>query len=155
MCYSTHKSSNHALNLHRLTSCALLYSSSLLLACCTPPAYCYPLVCVLLPLLLTRNCSEHSWTLTYIAAERTFITGNTSRGHYLLLCDVTADMENTASSVVACWTVFTELLPGSASIKSVTICKRGKLGIHVTHPLLPSLVFRDSPPLLFPVPYTT
>jgi hypothetical protein len=45
-------------SLHRLTSCILLYSSSLLLACCTPPAYCYPLVCVLLPLLLTRNCLQ-------------------------------------------------------------------------------------------------
>jgi hypothetical protein len=31
------------------------------------------------------------------------------------------DMENTASSVVACWTVFTELLPGSTLIRSVTI----------------------------------
>jgi hypothetical protein len=31
------------------------------------------------------------------------------------------DIENTASSIVACWTVFTELLPGNALIKSVTI----------------------------------
>jgi hypothetical protein len=31
------------------------------------------------------------------------------------------DVVNTASSVVACWTVFTELLPGNALIKSVTI----------------------------------
>jgi hypothetical protein len=44
-----------------------------------------------------------------------------SRDHYLLLCDVTADMENTTSSVVACWTMFTELLPGNALIKSVTL----------------------------------
>jgi hypothetical protein len=41
--------------------------------------------------------------------------------HYLLLCDVTADTENTASSIVACWTLFTELLPGNTLIKSVTI----------------------------------
>jgi hypothetical protein len=46
-----------------------------------------------------------------------------SRDHYLLLCDVTADTENTASSIVACWTVFTELLPGNAVIKSFTILK--------------------------------
>jgi hypothetical protein len=31
------------------------------------------------------------------------------------------DIENTASSVVACWTVFTELLAGNTLIKSVTI----------------------------------
>jgi hypothetical protein len=29
------------------------------------------------------------------------------------------DIENIASSIVACWTVFTELLPGNALIKSV------------------------------------
>jgi hypothetical protein len=44
-----------------------------------------------------------------------------SRVHYLLLCDDAADMENTASSIVAYWTVFTELSPGNALIKSVTI----------------------------------
>jgi hypothetical protein len=33
--------------------------------------------------------------------------------------DVTSDTENTASSVVACWTVFTELLLGNVLIKSV------------------------------------
>jgi hypothetical protein len=38
------------------------------------------------------------------------------------LRDVTADTKNTAFSIVACWTVFTDLLPGSnALIKSVTI----------------------------------
>jgi hypothetical protein len=31
------------------------------------------------------------------------------------------DIENTVSSIVAYWTVFTELLPGNALIKSVTI----------------------------------
>jgi hypothetical protein len=31
------------------------------------------------------------------------------------------NIENTASSNVACWTVFTELLPGNALFKSVTI----------------------------------
>jgi hypothetical protein len=31
------------------------------------------------------------------------------------------DIENTVSSIVACWNVFTELLPGNALIKSVTI----------------------------------
>jgi hypothetical protein len=44
---------------------------------------------------------------------------HTSRDHNQQLRDVTADTENTASSVVACWTVFTELLPGNALIKSV------------------------------------
>jgi hypothetical protein len=31
------------------------------------------------------------------------------------------DIENIASSIVACWTVFTELLPVNALIKSVTL----------------------------------
>jgi hypothetical protein len=31
------------------------------------------------------------------------------------------DIENIASSTVACWAVFTELMPGNALIKSVTI----------------------------------
>jgi hypothetical protein len=44
-----------------------------------------------------------------------------SRDRYLLLCDVTMDTGNTSSSIVACWTMFTELLPGNALIKSVTI----------------------------------
>jgi hypothetical protein len=44
-----------------------------------------------------------------------------SRAHHPPLRDVTADMENTASSIVACWTVFAELLPGNALIKFVTI----------------------------------
>jgi hypothetical protein len=44
-----------------------------------------------------------------------------SHDHHSPLRDVTADTENTASSVVACWTVFTELLPGNALFKTVTI----------------------------------
>jgi hypothetical protein len=32
------------------------------------------------------------------------------------------DIENTASSAVACWTVFTQLSPGNALIKFVTVC---------------------------------
>jgi hypothetical protein len=32
-----------------------------------------------------------------------------SRDHYLLLRDVTVGTENKASSIIACWTVFTEL----------------------------------------------
>jgi hypothetical protein len=47
---------------------------------------------------------------------------HTSHDHHPPLYDVTADMENTASPIVACWTVFTELLPGNALIKSVTLC---------------------------------
>jgi hypothetical protein len=52
-------------------------------------------------------------------AERTYSKHMSS--DCLLLWDVIADTENTASSVVACWTVFTELLTGNALIKSVTI----------------------------------
>jgi hypothetical protein len=42
-----------------------------------------------------------------------------SRDRYLLLCDDTADTENKASSIAACWTLFTELLPDNALMKSV------------------------------------
>jgi hypothetical protein len=45
-----------------------------------------------------------------------------SRDRHPPLRDVTADTENAASSIVACWTVLTELLPGNALIKSVKIC---------------------------------
>jgi hypothetical protein len=44
-----------------------------------------------------------------------------SRDHHSSLLDVTVDAKNTASSIVACWTLFTKLLPGNAMIKSVTI----------------------------------
>jgi hypothetical protein len=44
-----------------------------------------------------------------------------SRDHHPPLRDDTADTENTASSNVVCWNAFTELLPGNALIKSVTI----------------------------------
>jgi hypothetical protein len=44
-----------------------------------------------------------------------------SRDHCLLLCDVATDLENTASSIVACSTVFTELLPRKVLTKSVTL----------------------------------
>jgi hypothetical protein len=44
-----------------------------------------------------------------------------SRDHNPPVRDVTADEEHTVSSVVACWTVFAELLPNNALIKSVTI----------------------------------
>jgi hypothetical protein len=35
----------------------------------------------------------------------------------------TVDAENTGSSIVVCCIVFTELLPGNALIKSITLCK--------------------------------
>jgi hypothetical protein len=44
-----------------------------------------------------------------------------SRDHYVRLCDVTADTEITSSSIVACWAVFTELLPGNVFIISVIL----------------------------------
>jgi hypothetical protein len=53
--------------------------------------------------------------------RRTDLQKNTLHVLCQLLCDVTADTENTASSNVACWTVFTELLPGNALIISVFI----------------------------------
>jgi hypothetical protein len=78
----------------------------------------------------------------YIAAERTWTCSkHISRDRYsasllgrrsdlqkschvitIHCCNFTADTENTASSIVACWTVFTGLLLGNALIKSVKIC---------------------------------
>jgi hypothetical protein len=70
-----------------------------------------------------ETCPELSWTLTYIVAERawtysTYITWSLSNQS---IGASVGSIENTASSIVACWTVFTELLPGNVLIKSVTI----------------------------------
>jgi hypothetical protein len=55
----------------------------------------------------------------YIAAERTWTySKHISRDRYP---SSLGSKENTASSIVACWTVFTELLPGNALIKSVML----------------------------------
>jgi hypothetical protein len=43
------------------------------------------------------------------------------------------DIENTTSPIVTCWTVFTELLPGNALIKSVTIFYISGLGTNLTN----------------------
>jgi hypothetical protein len=71
----------------------------------------------------TRNCLERIVTLTYIAAERTWTySKQISRDRYpASLLARRSDLEKTASSIVACSIVFTELLPGNALIKSVTI----------------------------------
>jgi hypothetical protein len=42
------------------------------------------------------------------------------------------DIENTASSIFACWTVFKELLPGNALIKSVTVFFYFAITLNVT-----------------------
>jgi hypothetical protein len=56
----------------------------------------------------------------YTAAVGAFIRGNTC--HVITYCcDVTANTENTTSSTVACWTEITEMWPGKALIKSVTL----------------------------------
>jgi hypothetical protein len=44
-----------------------------------------------------------------------------SRDRHPALRDVTGDTERTTSSIVVCWTVFSELLPGKALMKSVTL----------------------------------
>jgi hypothetical protein len=63
---------------------------------------------------------DHYPTSPLAHAARTY-SKHMSPDRHLLLCDVTADTENTASFIVACWTVITELLPGNALTKSVTI----------------------------------
>jgi hypothetical protein len=63
---------------------------------------------------------DHYLASPLAQAARTY-SKHILRDRYLLLCDVTADTESTATSIVACWTVFLELLPGNALIKSVTI----------------------------------
>jgi hypothetical protein len=138
----------------QLTACllaCLLYSSSLLLLWCTPPAYCLLAVLLKLTAILLFACFCRYYSLvTALNPPRLLViqprnghapqetchvvtiqpvywrqlhehTANTPCDRYLLLCDVTVDTKNTASSIVACWTVFTELLPGNALIKSVTI----------------------------------
>jgi hypothetical protein len=62
-------------------------------------------------------------SLTYITAERTWTyCKHISRDRYPgNLLARRSDLQKTTYSTVACWTVFTELLPGNALIKSVTI----------------------------------
>jgi hypothetical protein len=92
------------LNFHRLTSCTLLYSSSKPLACL--------LVHMLLLLLLQLRNSAHlysqgtdtdlQWThVMWLLSSQSIGTSVRST-------------EKTASSIVACWTMFTEVLPGNA-----------------------------------------
>jgi hypothetical protein len=138
------------LNLHRLTSFTLLYSLSLLLACCTPPVYHYALAnnCLLTHSLTppASGCLQTTYAVSYKTSTwtyRKYITWSLftvvwshrlGRSVYtklllrkelhnpivppLLSAD---DIKKTASSIVACWSMFTELLPGNALIKSTTI----------------------------------
>jgi hypothetical protein len=74
---------------------------------------------------------DHYPASTLAHAGRTH-SKHMSRDRYVLLCDITADTENIASSTVACWTVFTELLPGNTLIKSVTVCVHAFKFMHIT-----------------------
>jgi hypothetical protein len=78
--------------------------------------------------LITRNCPERILSLTYIAAERTWTCSkHISRDTEPIYWRVGQSYINTTFSIVACWTLFTELLPGNPLIKSVTILMfRGK-----------------------------
>jgi hypothetical protein len=58
--------------------------------------------------------------VTYIAEARTRITGNTCHVTTTHCCVTSLQTRKTAS-IVACFTLFTELLLGSALIKSVTV----------------------------------
>jgi hypothetical protein len=100
------------LNLYRMTSCTLLYSSSVLIACCTPPPYdCTPADTYLFTYLLTHSLtySPHVRNLLiYEDAARTRLIENMSRE--AVHCCVTSQRmrhlagqkENTATSIVAC-----------------------------------------------------
>jgi hypothetical protein len=92
--------------------------------CCNPPAYFCPLVCVRLPLLRTRNCLERILSLLLIAAERTWACNkyiSRDRHPASLLARLSDLQKKTGSSIVARWTMFTELLPGNALIISVKL----------------------------------
>jgi hypothetical protein len=47
-----------------------------------------------------------------------------SRDHNPPLRNVTVDTENTAFSIVSCWTMFRDLLPGNALIKSAKMLNK-------------------------------
>jgi hypothetical protein len=117
LCYSTHK----IFKSHIKSSQAdFLYSTVLLK-------------------LTTILLSTTAYLLTYSLTAHIFeiwSLRNTHHGHdsqkthitwrYLLLCDVTAHApvartKNTASPIVACWTVFTELLSVNILSQSVTL----------------------------------
>jgi hypothetical protein len=70
-----------------------------------------------------KQMSRDHYPASLLAQAARIYSKHMSPDRHLLLCDFTADTENTASSNVACWALFTELLPGNALIKSVTIYK--------------------------------
>jgi hypothetical protein len=72
-------------------------------------------------LLLLTGIRWNEFCHLYSQGTDTHHRKHMSRDHHPPLRDVTAGTETTASSIVACWTVFTELLPGNALIKSVTV----------------------------------
>jgi hypothetical protein len=79
----------------------------------TPPAYNW------LVTVLNEFC--HSYLYSHrmdMDLQQTHITWSPSSQSTGALVGST---ENTPSSIVACWTVFTELLPGNTLIKSLTI----------------------------------
>jgi hypothetical protein len=63
-----------------------------------------------------KHTSRDQYPASPLAHAAWTYSKHMSRNRYLLLCDVTAGTENTAW-----WAVFTELLPGNALIKSVTV----------------------------------
>jgi hypothetical protein len=119
--YTQIKSTNHTLSLHKPTS----NSSTTNFPWLSPTAKwlaCFFACFCRYYYTLTRN---YLWTLLdsclYSCGKDRHHRKHMSRDHYPLLCDVTADTENTSSSNVVCWTVLIELLPGNALIKSVTL----------------------------------
>jgi hypothetical protein len=92
------KSSNHMLDLHRLISSSLLLACPSRASAATATRICHSY-------LYSRGTDMH---LHVIAIQQSI---GSSVG----------STENTASSIVPCWTVFTELLSGNTLIKPVTI----------------------------------
>jgi heme/copper-type cytochrome/quinol oxidase subunit 1 len=69
---------------------------------------------------MTSSLSQHSPTSANVFTEPMARSGfHNPAVPQLLGMD---DVENAASSIVAFWVMFTELLPGNALIKNVTLC---------------------------------
>jgi hypothetical protein len=68
-----------------------------------------------------KHMSRDHYPASPLALAAQTYSKHMSHDCYLLLSDGTTDTKNTASSIVACRTVFTELLAGNALTKFVTL----------------------------------
>jgi hypothetical protein len=83
---------------------------------------------ILEPLIILRH-GPHRKHMSRVWLRDHWSVASTGRGANVI--------ENSASSIITCWTVFTEPLPGKTLIKSVTVCSIC-FNINFVHKVYPS-----------------